>query len=463
MQTKNDVPCGDKPRPATSLIELLDAQMGKLRQELTELVMHLGEHGLSSGSVTEFLAGIRRAMGGAAKATVKHTLESLDEATPSIEMEGQRLRYRGRAKKLWLSMHGAIEVERRVYRCDGPGVSRCVPLDVAIGMVDRYMLPDVEDPVAMAMSMLPQRETEELLAKLLPEGPSATAMRNAIDTIGRELDQHRVHVEHEVNDKAPLSESGDILTVSFDGAMIAMREEDGLAWREASVGTISVYGPGEESPVQHDVRYLARMPESKMEALFEQAARRVAAIRADRTFRELVVICDGSATLWDQIEGRTEFRGATLILDFFHASENVMKVANAIFGDDDERARRWHKKLRFKLQVDHDGAARAIHSMRRYRARLSRGGARWKIVTSAMGFANHRDRMCYSDYMQRGLPVGSGPVEAAAKTIIQARMKRSGMRWSHRGGQHILDLRAHLKSGCWDTMWSALKTAAVAA
>ncbi len=60
-------------------------------------------------------------------------------------------------------------------------------------------------------------------------------------------------------------------------------------------------------------------------------------------------------------------------------------------------------------------------------------------------FANHRDRMCYSDYMQRGLPVGSGPVEAAAKTIIQASMKRRGMRWSHRGGQHILDLRAHLK------------------
>ena len=289
-------------------------------------------------------------------------------------------------------------------------------------------------------------------------------MRNAIATIGRELDQHREAVEHDVSDRSPLSDEGDILAASFDGAMIAMREEGGPAWREASVATLSVYGPGEESPKQHDVRYLARMPESKMETLFEQAARRVAAARAGRPFRKLVVICDGSATLWEQVESRLVFRGATLVLDFFHASENLMKAANAIFGDDIERARRWHEKLRFKLQVEDDGAERAIRSMRRYRTRLRHGSARWTTVTNVMGyFANHCDKMRYSDYLQRGLPIGSGPVEAAAKTIIQARMKRSGMRWSHRGGQHVLDLRAHLKSGCWDTMWAALKTHSLAA
>jgi hypothetical protein len=52
------------------------------------------------------------------------------------------------------------------------------------------------------------------------------------------------------------------------------------------------------------------------------------------------------------------------------------------------------------------------------------------------------------------------PVEAAAKDIVQARLKRSGMRWSMPGGQNILELRAHLKSGRWDVMWSTLKATA---
>jgi hypothetical protein len=45
-----------------------------------------------------------------------------------------------------------------------------------------------------------------------------------------------------------------------------------------------------------------------------------------------------------------------------------------------------------------------------------------------------------------GLPIGSGFVEVADRNILKARLKRSGMLWSH-GGQHVFDLRASLKSG----------------
>ena len=59
-----------------------------------------------------------------------------------------------------------------------------------------------------------------------------------------------------------------------------------------------------------------------------------------------------------------------------------------------------------------------------------------------------------------GLPIGSGPVESAAKNIVQARLKRSGMRWSRSGGQHVLNLRTYLKSNRWDVMWSTITKAA---
>jgi len=67
--------------------------------------------------------------------------------------------------------------------------------------------------------------------------------------------------------------------------------------------------------------------------------------------------------------------------------------------------------------------------------------------------------MCYADFKALGLPIGSGNVESAAKNIVQARLKRSGMRWSRDGGQHVLDLRTYLKSGRWSSMWRVLKAA----
>ena len=69
-------------------------------------------------------------------------------------------------------------------------------------------------------------------------------------------------------------------------------------------------------------------------------------------------------------------------------------------------------------------------------------------------FRANRDRMRYSAFRARGLPIGSGPVEAACKTVVGNRLKRSGMRWSLEGGQNVLNLRTAVKSNRWDTLWS---------
>ena len=50
--------------------------------------------------------------------------------------------------------------------------------------------------------------------------------------------------------------------------------------------------------------------------------------------------------------------------------------------------------------------------------------------------------MRYAQAKSCNLPIGSGVVEAACKTLATQRMKRSGMRWRHAGGQAILTLRA---------------------
>ena len=142
------------------------------------------------------------------------------------------------------------------------------------------------------------------------------------------------------------------------------------------------------------------------------------------------------------------------------APENLKKAAIAIFGDNDE-ATRWHEKLRDKLLLDDRAVENTIRTIRRCRDRTSTGGDRRNVVDNAIKyFRFHRDRMRYTDFIARGLPIGSGPVESAAKNIVQARLKRSGMRWSRDGGQHVLDLRTFLKSDRWGPMWSTITKAA---
>jgi len=52
--------------------------------------------------------------------------------------------------------------------------------------------------------------------------------------------------------------------------------------------------------------------------------------------------------------------------------------------------------------------------------------------------------------------MGSGVVEAACKTLVSQRLKRSGMRWRVAGGQAILTFRALCQSERFEQAWPLL-------
>jgi hypothetical protein len=53
----------------------------------------------------------------------------------------------------------------------------------------------------------------------------------------------------------------------------------------------------------------------------------------------------------------------------------------------------------------------------------------------------------------RGLPIGSGVTESAAKTVIGQRTKRSGQHWSEPGLRGVLCLRAIHQSHRLPAFW----------
>ncbi len=80
------------------------------------------------------------------------------------------------------------------------------------------------------------------------------------------------------------------------------------------------------------------------------------------------------------------------------------------------------------------------------------GKARQRQRSLLTYYESNLSRMCYQTYQQEGLLIGSGPMEAAHRHVIQQRMKLSGQRWTVAGAQQMTTLRALNKSGRWNVV-----------
>ena len=231
------------------------------------------------------------------------------------------------------------------------------------------------------------------------------------------------------------------------------------AWKEAGVGMVATYltplDPAAEEPQRIDVRYAARMPEAKMATLVNGLVDQTTRALQHGCFHERVVLADGKREIWRTVDELSVFDGFTRILDFYHAAQHLSKAAEHLFGKASAKADRWYRSWRHKLRHEPGAVDGLLRSLSYHRRKLRRRSERYRQATTELGyFRNNRDKMDYARYHASGLIISSGPVEAAAKTIVGHRLKRSGMRWTRQGGQQIRNLRVHVQSKRWDAFWN---------
>ncbi len=441
-------------------MQMIADAVGQCRQVLEDLVETGARTEMTAESFRASIGVIKDAVNELGRTALEAVVASAESADDVIDHDGGRFRFKQVAPKKWLTPFGLVAVDRRYYQQDSGGDGLAV-VDIRCGMVDRFMTADVEEMAAFSVAMLTPSEVESLLGKILPEGPSAKAISRVIKDVGGYFEVNAQDVAEQIADVAPLSKDGDGLAVSWDGVMVATREGSGSkAWKEAGVATASIYrSPSlaeSPEPERLDARYFARMPESRMNTLIEQVEHEVSRLQEAREFREFVILCDGKDFIWHTAKSSATLEPATFILDFYHASSYVANVAKAIYGEGTSRAECWHRRWQNKLQLEADAVSNLIRAIKRAMHGIREGTKRHDVLRCAISFLReNRERMRYPKFVERGLPIGSGPVEAACKTIVEARLKRSGMRWSIDGGQKVLNLRCHLKSNRWDHAWTA--------
>jgi hypothetical protein len=303
-----------------------------------------------------------------------------------------------------------------------------------------------------------------------------TAIKNITNHIGDFVEKHADIITQAIQNCQQLPRETDVLVASMDGVNVLLREQGvqqgrpaqrpghkvatskNTAYKNAMTGAISCYSlpsEGQERPKRLQSCYVARMPQQGAAAFkqkFEQEVLDTEKKAAPGTTK--IFLCDGHRSIWSYADNNPMYNDYEKLIDFYHTTEHLSKASEALFGKTSDSADAWYGKYRKKLLEDDDGAESVLHSMSYYSQNRKLPKSRMdELEQQKTFFRRNKDKMTYADFLARGLPIGSGLVEAACKSIVKTRLCRSGMRWSRQGGQYILHLRCFVKSNRWDVFW----------
>lgn len=284
----------------------------------------------------------------------------------------------------------------------------------------------------------------EVLGKFLSVEISEAQVYRVTDCYGAEIgktmqDNERTLVPLQKDEK---------MYVETDGSMILTREP---GWKEVKVGRIFKSGDcirdnGKPGCITHS-QYMAHLEDCKtfsgrMEDLIDAYSARP---------EQLIFISDGAPWIKNWIEDA--YPKAVSILDYYHAAEHLYDFVKEFFKDKDEdNWKKWAKRqegLLLEGQVE-----KVIKNIKKI------AGDKNKAAANLISYyETNQDRMRYNEYKKIGSGmIGSGAIESAHRTLVQKRMKQSGQRWTSRGAQNMLNLRATYMNEQWHKIIHLAKT-----
>lgn len=171
------------------------------------------------------------------------------------------------------------------------------------------------------------------------------------------------------------------------------------------------------------------------------------ALRQGSHILHKVALCDGCEALQSRIEDR--FPDFNLILDFIHANEYLWKVANKLLGESNEQRTEWVANRTLQML---SGKTEQIITEFRNLAKDDQytSAQREKLTKTANYFERNSPYMDYPTYLAKGWPIASGVIEGACRHFVKDRFELSGMRWTQKGAENLLRLRAVAENEDWD-------------
>ena len=417
------------------------------------------------GSFADFELAVRSLLMELGRELLAAELGRYDLRAPEIVVEGVEYRRALRSSQTYMSALGRVSLERQLY-CPRGGNGRAIcPLEERIGMVGGFWTPRAAYEAARLVAEVTPGEAEGLLREISGMSPSKTSLDRLPKTLSVVWEGKREEFEVVLRESEAVPKEAVTLSVSLDGVLAPMRDGDRAAkrsqaerqpkgpagYREVGCATVSFYDA--EGERLSTLRW-ARMPEAKKVTLCGQIEAEVSSILQSRPDLRVIKLADGAASNWEFLDGLT-LPGTKVwsLVDFFHVCEHLKRALDSAHGEGSVESGAAFEKYRLILKHSNRGVERVIRMLAHLRRRHRGRGVIAREITY---FRNQRHRMAYARCLRKHLPIGSGVVEAACKTLVAQRMKRSGMRWLQSGGQAILTLRSLIQSDRWERGWAML-------
>ena len=368
----------------------------------------------------------------------------------------RRMLLQDRRAKTLRTILGTVRLVRGRYVCPVCGAVR-YPADERLGVVGTGFSPGARRMMARAGAQESFAEAAADLALFANLRVDAKDAERVAETTGQRVETWMQHEGAMARLMPPTRERPETLYIGFDGTGAPMRPEEltesrGKApgakarTREVKVGCVFTQSALDQdgNPVREEnsTTYAGAIEPS---VDFGHRIHAEAMRRGLRNAGRVVVLSDGAP--YNKTIVAEHFPQALHILDIRHAQEHLADFIRDVCRQPLEAT--LHKRLRDLL---HQGKSHAL--LRRIQAALPRHGPRRALGEKAIAyFRDNAHAMRYDRYRAMGLFAGSGVVEAACRTLVGQRLKRSGMFWSVRGANAILALRCSFASRRFEQFW----------
>jgi hypothetical protein len=388
-------------------------------------------------------------------------LAALDVDVARIRIDGVEHVRVGRYEARFMSQSGEVPVTRSLFRRVGQRNGPTVDL-VALraGAIEGVWLPGTARQMAHLLQQGTSREAEATAKELGRLPYSRSSFERVGHAVGRVYVNQRLRVERSLMDSFVVPDIARSISLSLDRVAVPMEEPRARpvgrpakdapkrpvirTFRMAYCGTVTLHSDGGEAV--RTIRY-GTMPGGDAEALCSALVDDMLAMRGQRLDLRLVLLCDGAPEMWNLLRGAMpENLEWEEVLDFYHTIEKLAPAAKAIFG---EEATSVTQRWKLALLNKHGAATEVLTELvAADKEDMAVDGTR-PVHDAITYLSNNAPKMRFASARERGLPIGSGNVEATCKTLVGIRMKRCGSRWKVDTGEHVIQLRALALSDRW--------------
>lgn len=411
----------------------------------------------------------RAAMHRAGAAVLTRVLSEDQPAATAVACScGEKAGYHGRRVRRVLTAVGEAEIERAWYYCRHCHQGQS-PRDRELDIVDTDYSPGVRRMMAVVGSETSFDRAHTQMELLAGISVTRKAVERHAEAIGEDIARGRLaRIQRTLQLELPVVAGPriPILYIEMDGTGVPVvraategrKGKNGDApahTREVKLGAVftqtTVDKEGRPRRDEGSTSYTGAIETA------EQFGRRLYTEAWDRGWDRAdkkVVLGDGAVWIWNIAD--RELPGAIQIVDLYHAREHVWHIAGKLFPADAGQAKRWGAQVKEKLD---DGKIETlVQQLRSFPAPNPEVAEMLRI--EADYFERNAERMRYPEFRKQKLFVGSGVIEAACRTVVAQRLKRSGMFWTVRAANAIIALRCCLLNSKFEDYWANRSNAA---